>query len=128
MSDSGKKKGSKKAVAKKRTKDPNAPKRAQTAWIFYMNDKRDQVKKENPDIAFGEVAKKVSALWSAASASEKSKYEKLAEKDKARYLKENADYKARGGGGDGPAKKKAKPAKKAEPESESGSDQGSDEE
>jgi hypothetical protein len=40
------------------------------------------VKKENPDIAFGEVGKILGAKWKELSASEKTKFEEQAKKDK----------------------------------------------
>lgn len=84
------------------------------------NDKRDEVKKANPDIKFGEVAKAISALWKDCTPSEKKKYESAAEKEKERYQREQADYLSRGGEGAAPAKKAKKPAaKKAAPKSES---------
>lgn len=46
--------------------------------MFFKN----QVKKENPDIAFGEVGKILGARWKELSVSEKSKYEEMAKKDK----------------------------------------------
>lgn len=46
--DSNPKKGKKK-------KDPNAPKRAMSAYMFYMNSNRDKFKEENPELSFGEL-------------------------------------------------------------------------
>ena len=34
--------------------DPNAPKRGLSAYMFFANAKRDDVRKENPGISFGE--------------------------------------------------------------------------
>lgn len=52
------------AVAKKKrrgkkNKDPNRPKRNQSAFFLYSNANRARIKEQNPGIAFGEV---VSAL------------------------------------------------------------------
>ena len=41
-----------------------------------------QVKKENPDLAFGEVGKRLGELWKEVTASEKAKFEEMAKKDK----------------------------------------------
>ena len=38
----------------KKKKDPNAPKRGLSAYMFFANEKRDTVREENPGIAFGE--------------------------------------------------------------------------
>jgi hypothetical protein len=43
-----------------------------------------QVKKENPDISFGEVGKALGDKWKNISASDKAKYEEMAKKDKVR--------------------------------------------
>lgn len=37
----------------KKKKDPNAPKRGLSAYMFFANEKRDGVREENPGIAFG---------------------------------------------------------------------------
>ena len=33
--------------------DPNAPKRGLSAYMFFANEQRDNVRSENPGIAFG---------------------------------------------------------------------------
>ena len=40
------------------------------------------MKKENPDLAFGEVGKRLGELWKDVTASEKAKFEEMAKKDK----------------------------------------------
>lgn len=45
----------KKAKTKKQKKDPNAPKRALSGFMFYSKDNRERLKSENPDITFGEM-------------------------------------------------------------------------
>lgn len=77
----------------KKEKDPNAPKRPTTSYIFYMKEKRDSVVAENPSATLGEVGKTVGAMWSALSAAEKKPYEELAAKDKKRYEAETKAYK-----------------------------------
>lgn len=57
--------------SKKQKKDPNAPKRNMSSFMFFSNDKRQQVKDENPSLAFGEVGKELGRLWKEASAEEK---------------------------------------------------------
>jgi structure-specific recognition protein 1 len=39
----------------KKKKDPNAPKRASSAWMYYLAKNRAQIKEANPDAAFGDV-------------------------------------------------------------------------
>ncbi|KAE9554192.1 hypothetical protein FO519_002613 [Halicephalobus sp. NKZ332] len=89
----------------KKKKDPNAPKRAQTAYFLWMNENRSKITKAGMNVA--EVAKEGGALWKAMSESEKKPWEEKAKKDKERYEKEIAEYKASGGA----SKKSASPKK-----------------
>ncbi|OCF59277.1 non-histone chromosomal protein 6 [Kwoniella mangroviensis CBS 10435] len=104
------------AAAKKRAKkDPNKPKRALSAYMFFVQDYRERIKAENPDASFGDVGKLLGLKWKEMSAGEKKPYEDKAQADKARADKENAVYKANG-----------KAAKKAAPASESEEDDDDD--
>ena len=85
------------APKKRKKKDKNAPKKNMSAFMFYSNSVREKVKEENPGIAFGEVAKKISALWKELSDTDKTPYNEMAEKDKERYAKEMEAYKAAAG-------------------------------
>ena len=49
--------------AKRAKKDPNAPKRALSAYMFFSQDWRERIKTENPDAGFGEVGKLLGAKW-----------------------------------------------------------------
>ena len=40
---------------KKRAKDPNAPKRPMSSYMFFSTKNRERVKKENPGITMGEI-------------------------------------------------------------------------
>ena len=40
--------------ATKAKKDPNAPKRGLSAYMFFSQDAREKVKTENPSASFGE--------------------------------------------------------------------------
>jgi structure-specific recognition protein 1 len=65
-----KKEGGKKKKAKKE-KDPNAPKRALSAFMYYSQANRPLVKKENPDAGFGEIGKILGEQWKALDAAGK---------------------------------------------------------
>mmetsp|Transcript_13506 Transcript_13506/g.25292 ORF Transcript_13506/g.25292 Transcript_13506/m.25292 type:complete len:214 (-) Transcript_13506:420-1061(-) len=79
---------------KKQKKDPNAPKRNQSAFFLYSNDARPRVRQENPEATFGNIAKIISAEFKALSSSERARYDDLAAKDKERYQREMAAYKS----------------------------------
>ncbi|ETN83191.1 hypothetical protein RB195_017787 [Necator americanus] len=72
-----------------KTKDPNAPKRAMSAFFFWMADNRDRIKK--PGMGVAEVAKAAGVEWG--KVADKSKWEKKAAEDKKRYETEMAAYK-----------------------------------
>lgn len=80
----------KKTTRKK--KDPNAPKRSLSAYMFFANENRDIVRAENPGIAFGQVGKLLGEKWKALSDDDKVPYLTKAETDKKRYEKEKAEY------------------------------------
>ena len=105
--DNGSKKGKKKAK-----KDPNAPKRALTAFMYFSNEIRPKLKESNPDLAFGDIAKLVGKKYKELSEGEKAVFEEKANKDKERYKNEMARYKSKGS--------------KNDSDSDSGSDSDSD--
>ena len=82
-------KAPRKLVAKtvKKKKDPNAPKKNLSAYMFYRSDRHPQVKKKYPQFKFGEVNKQIGADWKKLSEKEKEPYVKKAEQDKKRYQK-----------------------------------------
>lgn len=112
---------------KKKEKDPNAPKRALSAFFFFCNEFRAEIKKANPSYGVGDIAKELGKRWE--TVPDKAKYEAKAARDKERYEKDIAAYKAGGGGSGGasavapkkPAAAKA-PPKKAKVEKPSDSE------
>lgn len=75
--------GSRNAFKRKRTKDPNMPKRAWSAFFFFCEVERPKVRAKHPDWKVGDVAKELGKMWEAAP--KKDIYERLAAKDKERY-------------------------------------------
>lgn len=96
----------KKTAAKRGKKDPNKPKRALSAYMFFVQDWRERIKSENADAGFGDIGKLLGAKWKEMSANEKKPYEDKAKNDKDRAAREKADYAAVNGK---PKKKAAKP-------------------
>lgn len=76
----------------KAKKDPNAPKRGQSAYFYFMNEIRPKVKEETPDISFTDIGKVIGEKWKVISADEKARYEAMADKDKERYNREMKTY------------------------------------
>eukprot|EP00550_Attheya_septentrionalis_P012115 CAMPEP_0198303606 /NCGR_PEP_ID=MMETSP1449-20131203/56973_1 /TAXON_ID=420275 /ORGANISM="Attheya septentrionalis, Strain CCMP2084" /LENGTH=341 /DNA_ID=CAMNT_0044006101 /DNA_START=449 /DNA_END=1474 /DNA_ORIENTATION=- len=66
-------------------KDPNAPKRNMSAYLLYQNAMRDQFKRENPGMTFGQLAKYTSHMYKNLTPEEKATWDARAAQDKARY-------------------------------------------
>ncbi|MBA0614608.1 hypothetical protein Godav_014879 [Gossypium davidsonii] len=98
--DDGKKK-------KRRKKDPNAPKRAMSGFMFFSQVEREvghefseftlidgeNIKKTNPGASFAEVSRILGEKWKKLSEEEKEPYEAKAKVDKRRYDVERNAYK-----------------------------------
>ena len=53
----------KKTRKTKKTKDPDAPKRNKSAYMFFCEAKRADVKKANPDLKMTDISKKLAEQW-----------------------------------------------------------------
>ncbi|XP_037086834.1 high mobility group protein DSP1-like [Pollicipes pollicipes] len=85
--------GAKTGKSGRRKKDPNAPKRALSAFFCFCNDERPAIRAAHPDYTVGDVAKELGRMWGECDEAGKKKYVALAEKDKERYAREMAIYK-----------------------------------
>jgi hypothetical protein len=81
----------------KKKKDPNAPKKPLSAYMFFSSENRPTVKEENPQLSFGDLGKELGRRWKEMTASDKKPYEEMALRDKGRYEKEKGAYDAAGG-------------------------------
>lgn len=79
-------------VRTRQQKDPNAPKRPRTSYIYFCLDKRDSVKAEMPNLKATEITSALAAKWRELPSKKKKKYEKQALADKERYTKEMENY------------------------------------
>jgi hypothetical protein len=61
------------------------PRRAKSAFILFSNDHRQQVKEEQPEMKFGEIARELAERWRTAAPEVKAVYERRAAADVARY-------------------------------------------
>jgi TolA-binding protein len=79
----------------KKKKDPNAPKRNLTSFMFFNKENIEKYKKDNPNekIYVTKIVKKSGEQWKSLKDNEKDKYIKMATKDKKRYEKEISTYK-----------------------------------
>ncbi|KAI8086899.1 high mobility group box domain-containing protein [Gilbertella persicaria] len=79
---------------KKKEKDPNAPKRNLSSYMLYSQEVRPSIVAKHPDLKAVDIAKLIGEMWNGLSDKEKQPYVKSAEKEKARFDKENEKYKA----------------------------------
>ena len=78
--------------SKKTKKDKDAPKKAISAYFFYIKERRDSITKEQPNLTNKDIIKKMSEEWNSLSDEKKKPYVQKAEADKKRYENEKAIY------------------------------------
>ena len=85
-------------IKMKTLKDPNKPKRAKSAYLFYCADQRpkilEKLRKKKQKINIADVSKKLGAMWGALDDKAKTPYAKSAESDRNRYKDEMEQYNA----------------------------------
>eukprot|EP00474_Spongospora_subterranea_P009428 CRZ09886.1 hypothetical protein [Spongospora subterranea] len=69
------------------------PKRPLSAYMYFSQDRRPQIRTENPDTAFGDLGRLLGQLWKSLEDSEKQPYNDKAQADKERFDKEMAEWK-----------------------------------
>jgi hypothetical protein len=72
--------------------DPNAPKRSLSAYMLYAASVRDQIIKENPEMAITDVMKEQSVWWKALSEAQRKPWNEKSAAAKAKYEKLLAKY------------------------------------
>mmetsp|Transcript_36112 Transcript_36112/g.81312 ORF Transcript_36112/g.81312 Transcript_36112/m.81312 type:complete len:178 (-) Transcript_36112:97-630(-) len=70
------------------------PKRPMSAWLLFCEAKRDEVKRDNPEIAFTEINKVIAGKWKALTEEEKKPFEEEAAKRFEEYKGKKALYEA----------------------------------
>lgn len=81
-----------KQTVEKKVKDPNAPKRGKSSYIFFCVEYREKIKKSHPDMDAKDIIKELGQAWRQLPNEKKQKYEQMASKDKERYSSESKDY------------------------------------
>ena len=79
--------GGRRGKGKRKPKDPNAPKRALSAFFWFCNDERPALRAARPDSTVGDIAKLLGKKWAEVDETVKAKYEAMADKDRARYAR-----------------------------------------
>jgi hypothetical protein len=100
---------------KRAKKDPNAPRGAKNAYLYYCEANRSLLKEDNPDMTGKEIQKELAEQWKALKEEEPEEaeiYIKMANDDKERFVAENAEYIEKNGVPEKIAKDTKKVAKK----------------
>merc|ERR1712018_1047895 len=77
---------------KRYPKSPGAPKQPLSGYVHFLNDRREAVRKESPDMSFADISKKLANEWSQLGQEEKQRYTERADLDKERYSREFREY------------------------------------
>jgi len=83
-----------KGKKQKRKKDPNAPKRPQTAFFLFCADHREALRQQFPELRIGDIAKKLGERWSQCDPEKRKGYEATANNQKEDYKKQMEAYKS----------------------------------
>lgn len=78
---------------KKAQRDHTAPRQPLTGYVRFLNDRREKVRSENPNLPFPEITKLLAVEWSQLPTNQKQHYLDAAEQDRERYLRELQAYK-----------------------------------
>lgn len=76
-------------------RDQNAPKRANSSYMYFSIEMNPIIKRDHPQLNFHELAKQVSKLWYQLTDDEKQPYFKKYEVDRERYYREKKAYEAK---------------------------------
>ena len=77
---------------KRRKRDPERPKRAMTAYMVYVRDNIKSVTRDMGNAKRSEVIRECGARWNKMTVTQKKKYVKISQEDKARYAREMENY------------------------------------
>lgn len=71
---------------------PNGPKAPVTGYVRFLNERREIMRAQYPDLPFPEITKRLGAEWTRLAAQDKQRYLDEAERDKMQYAQELKEY------------------------------------
>lgn len=74
--------------------EPKHPKRALSAYFYFLADHREGVKEKNPEFSIGQVGKELGRMWAELDDAGKAKYKKMNEEAKIAYNASMVSFKA----------------------------------
>lgn len=82
-----------KTSSPKKVKDPDAPKRGKSSYIYFCVEKRESIKEANPDMSAKDIIKELGRVWrDDVTDKDKIRYTNLSADDKTRYQEEMKAY------------------------------------
>merc|ERR1719219_2454395 len=81
-----------KAAKKPFPKDPDAPKRPMSSYMFFVNEQRPYVVSEHPDMKATDVLRELGKRWSKLSSKQQAPYVVMQKEAKEQYAEELARY------------------------------------
>lgn len=81
-----------KKASKKKIVDPNAPRKPASSYFFFLQVRRNKLKKEKPELSHNESVIYLGKEWDLLNKVQKLVFERLSEADKIRYEKECKEY------------------------------------
>jgi len=74
-------------------KDPCKPKRGKSAFLYFCDEKRDQIRNLNPDLSVKEIVSKLGSMWQEEKSKGKiNEYEQMSMNDRNRYKMQMKTY------------------------------------
>lgn len=71
---------------------PNGPKAPITGYVRFLNERREQMRSQYPELPFPEITKRLGAEWSRLAAGDKQRYLDEADREKEQYARELKEY------------------------------------
>ena len=90
-------------------RSPDAPKRAMSPFLYFSNEKRQEMQKCNPDLKVTDISAKLGEIWRDMTDEQKEPYVKKSAADRDRYHKEQEVFKSKNSKPDNPEEKTPTP-------------------
>ena len=87
--------GKKQRRRRHRRKDISKPKRALSAYFFYLLERRESLKRQQPNLDHKELIKTMGLEWNEMSEEKKKPYQEKSNEDHIRFDREKAEYEQR---------------------------------
>ncbi|XP_074523739.1 SWI/SNF-related matrix-associated actin-dependent regulator of chromatin subfamily E member 1-related isoform X1 [Halichoeres trimaculatus] len=71
---------------------PNGPKAPVTGYVRFLNERREHMRAQYPDLPFPEITKRLGAEWTQLALNDKQRYLDEAEREKMQYAQELKEY------------------------------------